>query len=275
MKSMTTGTIRVTNGELAYEIAGTGPAVVLLHAGNLDSRAWDPQFTAIAEQFTVIRYDARNHGSSSTAQGPYSHFEDLRDLMQGMSIDHGSLVGLSLGARTAIDFGLAYPEMVDSLVLGSPGISGMVFSDPVVLDYLQKMIAAITAGDLAGCVEWFLRSWVDGPNRKPDQVDPAVREHCREMAASTIAAHAAGAAIPPTEVGAIGRVGELRTRTLVMVGEADSSDIHRTARRLADQVPGAERFAVPGAGHCFNLEQPEIVTPIVFRFLQGQGRWRQ
>jgi 3-oxoadipate enol-lactonase len=268
-KTMTTGTIKVTGGELAYEVAGTGRAVVLLHAGELDARAWDPQFVALAGHCTAIRYDARNHGSSSTAAGPYSHVEDLRELLQGMSVRRAALVGLSLGARTAIDLTLSYPDMVDALVLASPGISGMEFNDPVILDYLRNMLTAAAQGDVPSCAEWFLRSWIDGPNRSPEEVDSRVRELCREIVTRTLATHAAGTMIQPDEVGATGRLQEIRSPTLVLLGDLDSSDIHRTAGLLHEQVHGASLVTVPDAGHSLNLERPDVFNRELLLFLRA------
>src|SRR4051794_9629291 len=56
------GTVSVNGTSLYYETAGRGTVVVLLHAGNLDRRVWDPQFPALAREHRVIRYDLRGYG---------------------------------------------------------------------------------------------------------------------------------------------------------------------------------------------------------------------
>ena len=96
--------VEVNGTQLYYEIAGTGPAVVLLHPGNLDRRIWDEQFQLFAERYRVIRYDVRGHGKSAQPTRPYSDTEDLFQLLQLLQIKKASLVGLSLGGRISIDF---------------------------------------------------------------------------------------------------------------------------------------------------------------------------
>ena len=53
------GIAEVNNTRLYFERAGSGPAVVLLHGGNLDSRMWDDQVAPLSQSFTVVRHDIR------------------------------------------------------------------------------------------------------------------------------------------------------------------------------------------------------------------------
>ena len=47
-----------TNGlEIAYERAGEGPPLVLVHGAAVDSRTWRPQLAALADEFTVVAWD--------------------------------------------------------------------------------------------------------------------------------------------------------------------------------------------------------------------------
>src|SRR4051794_36184980 len=109
---MTTGTMPVDDGELAYEIRGGGSPVVLLHGGFLTGDTWDAQVALLERDHTVIRFDARGHGRSSTPTKPFAHHEDLRQLLMGLDLPRASLVGLSQGARTSIDFAIAHPDLV-------------------------------------------------------------------------------------------------------------------------------------------------------------------
>lgn len=71
------------NGTRLYcEIAGSGPAVVLIHGFTLDTRMWDDQFLPLAQQFQAIRYDLRGFGrSAAPTDEPYSHVDDLEALL--------------------------------------------------------------------------------------------------------------------------------------------------------------------------------------------------
>ena len=114
----------VNGTRLFYEVKGTGPAVVLIHGGQLDCRMWDGQFAAFSRDFRVIRYDVRGYGGSFQPDMLYSDAEDLAGLLDYLKVDKAHIVGLSLGGRIAIDFAVAHPARVASLTLAGPGLSG-------------------------------------------------------------------------------------------------------------------------------------------------------
>ncbi len=266
------GTAPVAGGELYYEAAGSGPAVVLLHEGMLDLSMWDEQFGWLARSgYRVVRYDARGHGRSSVVDGDYAHHEDLRALLAHLGIARATLVGHSHGARVALDSALAYPDAVAALALAAPGISGRAFSDPFLLQHIREQVAAVSApGGVTLFIEHFLRMWVDGPHREPASVDPDLRERIRATAKATVRAHAEGMGRGTAlEVGAAGRLAEIRVPTLVMDGDLDSTDISANAHAVALEVPGARRARIPAAGHMVNLENAARFDRELAEFLRG------
>ncbi|SDD96413.1 alpha/beta fold hydrolase [Actinokineospora iranica] len=266
---MATGMVVVDDGELSYEIQGAGSPVVLLHAGVLTGRMWDDQVARLARQHTVVRYDARGHGASATPRKPFAHYEDLRRLFAALGIERAALVGLSLGARTSIDFALAYPHLVDRLLLAAPGISGMTLRDPFILGQLARLTEAAEAGDTGAAVECVMRMWVDGPHRLPEETDRTTRDLCHGLMTDTIARHGAAAMTLATELGAIDRVAELTAPTLLLVGDLDSSDIHAVADLVASKAPDAGKQVVPGAGHMVNLDRRAEFDRALLGFLNG------
>ena len=262
----------VTGGELYWEALGSGPAIVLLHGGLLDSTTWDREFERLAGSYRVVRYDARSHGRSSVNQGEYSHAEDLVALLDGLAIERAVLVGLSLGGRTAIDTAIAHPERVAAVVGVAPGMSGWMFRDPVLQKNWQEQTKAARAQDTDGYVEWFLRSWTDGPKRAPDLVDADVRERIRRLAKYNLERNA-NASGSLREVGALERVTEIRTPTLALVGELDMSDIHGIADLLVSSIPGTRKVVIPNVGHLINLEAPERFDQELDSFLATLESW--
>src|SRR6476620_4450626 len=65
----------VNGTRLAYEVAGAGPPIVLLHGLTVDMRMWDDQFAPFAAQHRVVRYDLRGFGQSDPPREgePYTH----------------------------------------------------------------------------------------------------------------------------------------------------------------------------------------------------------
>lgn len=267
--SVQTNFIDIPGVRLAYDLSGHGDAVVFLHGGLLDRRQWDQQFKLFTETHLTIRYDLRSAGESVTTPTtePFTHHEDLFHVLDALGVKRISLVGHSNYA-IALDFTLAYPDMVEKLVLVSPGLRGYELRDPWVKIKFTEMMGCLGQRDLSGAVETFLRMWVDGPNRQPDHVDPHVRTRVREMATrafslSRLAPNAKGLEPP-----AIGRFSEVRVPTLVVLGNEDAADIHAIGKLIHDGIASSQLQWVNNAGHSLNMEKPDDFNSVVSDFLR-------
>src|SRR4030066_633529 len=75
------GVVDVGTAKLAYDEAGEGDAIVMIHGGLPHKRMWDGPFQELAKSYRVVRYDARNHGRWPRGEGDFFHFKDLDALM--------------------------------------------------------------------------------------------------------------------------------------------------------------------------------------------------
>jgi 3-oxoadipate enol-lactonase len=262
------GFVLASAGPLYYESRGTGPAVVLLHGGNLDRRLWDPQFELLAKEgYHAVRYDIRPYGRSSPATEPYSDVADLRQLLDSLGLDSVTLVGLSLGGQIATDFALEHPDRVDRLVLAGPGMSGYRFHDS---GRAARFHAAYERGGVPEVVEEWLRDPYMSPAMERQELAPALRAIALENARAWRLGsrfHESSELDPP----AVGRLEEIRAPTLILVGERDVEDIHAIAQLLRDGIPHAHFAPIAGAGHLVNLEAPDAFNDALLRFL-AEGR---
>ncbi len=253
------------NGRDYYvELAGSGPPVVLLHAGIADSRMWDRQFDAFAAGHTVLRYDQPGYGRTAPTPGPFTPREELRLLLDTLGIERASLVGCSMGSRAALDFALRYPDRVDRLVLTSPSVNGFRYTGPP-SPLSAQIDAAELDDDLARVNELEIQMWVDGPRRRPEQVAPWVRQLALEMNAVALANEGVAQEQPAPSVE--GRLHTLRPPTLLVVGQEDTPWTRATATWLMRYLEGARRVDLPDAGHLPNMEQPEAYNAAVLAFL--------
>jgi pimeloyl-ACP methyl ester carboxylesterase len=253
--------------ELHREAAGEGPPVVLVHAGICDSRMWDPQWETFARAHRVIRYDMRGFGRSPLSTKLYSPSADLIALLDELALGPGTLVGASMGGGISLQVAVARPDLVSALVLVGSGIRGHEWSDYVTGSWAEEE-AAFERGDLDAAVEVNLRTWVDGPHRSPDQVDPEVRARVAEMQRRMFEL---ALEVPDAQEEALvpniaDRLGEISVPTLVVVGEHDVEDVHIVAERL-EREAGATRVTIGGAAHLPNLERPREFDETVLGFL--------
>ena len=264
-QSPRTGTAEVNGTRLYYETTGSGPHVVLLHGGNLDSRMWDDQVAFLATSFTVTRYDIRPYGRSALTEKGFSSVDDLAGLMGFLGITRASLVGLSLGGRIAIDFALTHPDRVDKLVVMGPGLSGFPFNEKD--DALMAIVARAQKGDANGAMEL----WLQHPMMAPAMARPALAARIRPMAMDNLRLWTnlpVGERVPDPP--AIKRLGEIRAPTMVIVGERDVPDIQQIVKLIGAGVRGVRTEVVPGAAHLPNMEDPALVNRLLGGFLRAQ-----
>src|SRR5579859_4923064 len=234
-------TIQVHGATLAYELAGSGPAVILLHGHLLDLRQWDSLFALLARSYQVLRYDARGFGESTLPALPFDHAADLHLLMQQLGLEHAWLIGSSGGGGICLDFVLQYPHMVDGLVLAGSSIGGFVPRGQIP-GVLWELREALMQGEQARAVELSLQAFTAGPRRTIAQIDPVVAERTRAMTARLYARPAVPAAVARAlEPPAIERLGEIRVPTLVVLGGEDQQMVLDTGAVLAAQVRGARQ----------------------------------
>lgn len=270
--SINTGIAEVNGTRLYYEVAGEGHPLVLVHGALVNHHLWDDQFLPFAQHFRVIRYDMRGFGNSATLKAGvhYSGSEDLAALLRFLEIEHAYVMGLSAGGGLALDFTLAHPEMVDALISVGGGVMGFE-PKSAADDPWQQTEAALKQGKIDEAVELMLRYWTDGPERTPEQVDPAVRERIRAMTAHNYRLpNDPDASWPdPVKPYAAGRLAEIKVPTLVIIGAKDVLEVRETADFLVKGVKGAQKVVIPDAAHHPNMEKPEEFTRIVLDFLKS------
>jgi 3-oxoadipate enol-lactonase len=255
--------------ELYSEVAGEGPEIVLLHEGICDSRMWDAQWENWTRSHRLLRLDFRGYGRSPIEPGPYSSARDVLDLIDRHGFERAALVGVSLGGRVALEVALAQPERVSALVLVGSGLPGHDWSDEQHATW-EAEEAALQAGDLDAAVEVSLSTWVDGPRRKPGDVDPGVRAQVAEMQRRVYELQKSLEEDDEELLveGVANRLGEITAPTLVLVGEEDVPDIHAIADRLAREIPGARKAVIADTAHVPSMERPREFEELVLGFLE-------
>ena len=105
--------------ELHYRKEGTGPALIIIHGLYGSSDNWLNMGKRLAKKHTVYSIDQRNHGRSPFS--PSHTFNDMRDdlaeFFDRHSIEQATIIGHSMGGKTAMWFAADYPEKVEKLVI--------------------------------------------------------------------------------------------------------------------------------------------------------------
>ncbi|AQA05844.1 hypothetical protein BVC93_29675 [Mycobacterium sp. MS1601] len=111
----------------AFRIAGSGPALLLIHGIGDNSTTWAGVQAKLAQRFTVIAPDLLGHGQSDKPRADYSvaaYANGMRDLLGVLDIEKVTVVGHSLGGGVAMQFAYQFPQLVDRLILvGAGGVT--------------------------------------------------------------------------------------------------------------------------------------------------------
>ena len=105
--------------------AEQAPPLILLHGAGSNSAVWAGDAAAYAGAYRVFAVDLLGEAGRSAPirpalEGP-AYAEWLQDVLDGLGIGRGVLVGISQGGWTALKFAVTYPERVEALVLMCPG----------------------------------------------------------------------------------------------------------------------------------------------------------
>jgi pimeloyl-ACP methyl ester carboxylesterase len=250
---------------LFYEVKGTGPAVVLIHGGQLDSRMWDEQFDLLAKQFTAIRYDVRGYGGSFQPDALYSDAEDLAALLDYLRVAKAHLVGLSLGGRISVDFAVAYPKRTRSLTLVGPGLTG--YEPPNAEEADLRMWETFKLARDEG-PERATEAWLKDPFMAPAMEQVRLRARLRRLSRENAHCWLRNPILqrsprPP----AAKRLKEITVPTLLVLGDRDVPQIKATIETLEKGIRGSSKAVIKGAGHMVSMEQPDEFNRVLLAFL--------
>jgi pimeloyl-ACP methyl ester carboxylesterase len=115
---------KIHGHRVAYRLAGSGPAIVLVHGITSSSAVWEGVGPQLAQHHTVLAPDLLGHGQSAKPRGDYSmgaFASGIRDLALYLGLGPVTVVGHSLGGGVAMQFAYQFPERTERLALISSG----------------------------------------------------------------------------------------------------------------------------------------------------------
>jgi 3-oxoadipate enol-lactonase len=251
---------------LAVEVQGEGPAVLLIHGYPLDHSMWDHQMNAL-EGYRRIAPDLRGMGQSDAPDLGYSmniYASDLAALLDALGIEDVVLCGHSMGGYIAFEFVRHWRARVKGLVL----VDTRAEADTP--DARRARDQASTLAREAGAV-------AIAESMLPKMLSPVTQ--ARPNVVAQVQAMMAGTPVS----GIIGALAAMRDRegseallptlagvpTLVLVGDADTLTPPDSAQKMAQAIPGAQFGLIGDAGHLPPVEQPAATTERLRQFLDS------
>ncbi|WP_370937027.1 alpha/beta fold hydrolase [Amycolatopsis sp. cg13] len=124
---MITKTLRVPGAELHYDVAGSGPLLLLVPGGPADATAFTALRPYLTDRYTVVTFDPRGISRSRTTELDDDlvgqHAEDVQRLLTELGGGPVSVLANSGGAITMLEHTARYPGAVRTLVAHEPPVS--------------------------------------------------------------------------------------------------------------------------------------------------------
>jgi 3-oxoadipate enol-lactonase len=245
-----------------YEIAGDGPAMVLIHANPFDHDLWLYQIAHFSTWFKVIAVDIRGYGRSDKVTAPYSLEDmcnDVLGVMDKEDVQRAVLMGCSVGSGIALLLGLDHPDRFEGLVLvgGNSGPSERFMQriegyTTNLADYHIKHMRQLVAPGFPETERgrYLLNMFVE---REPRLDGHAIAQVFRANNSTDTTP----------------RLMDMRVPTLVINGEHDHS--LPAGQLTAALIPNAIHETLPGTGHACCIEDPAGFDKLVADFLAEHG----
>ncbi len=260
--------IKVNGANIYYEEQGSGTETIVFAHGLLwSNRLYDNQIVALKKQYRCIAFDFRGQGQSEVTKSGYDMdtlCEDAVALIKALNGSPCHFAGLSMGGFVGMRIAFRYPELLKSLILLDTS------SDPEPKENLGRyrllnLIAhyfglRMLTGQVMPIM--FGTSFLNDPLRKKLK---------QELKAKIAQNHRIG--ISRAIKGVIERAGvyqeikNIKTPTLVMVGDQDIATVPAKSERIHAQISGSKLVVIPGAGHTATIEEPEFVNKAIIDFL--------
>lgn len=260
-----------TNGRpgIAYGERGNGPPLIFLHGIGGNRHNWSEQVKTFSFGHRAIAWDARGYGDSDDYQGP-CRFEDFSDdlsrLMDHLKIDQAHLVGLSMGGRILMDFGVRHPSRIRSLVIaGSFPSFGRALTPAQQAEFMRLRREPLEQG----------RSFEElAPQLVDSLVGPHASAEARQRMSESIA-HLRVESYLKTLEATMGFdrtdvLANITAPTLLLYGEFDTLVTPEAGRAVQSALPHAEYRVIAEAGHLVNIERPKEFNAVVAEFLSRQ-----
>ncbi|MEJ8474225.1 alpha/beta fold hydrolase [Roseibium algae] len=258
--------IQLADGATLHVQVDTGPAgapwLVLSNSVLTNFGIWDHQTAALAERFSVLRYDQRGHGQSSISVGPMT-FEDygadVLALLDHLDIARCVYVGLSMGVPTGLAAMSSAPGRFQAFV----AVDGVAKSAPgreAFWSEKRETARQHGLGDLGLDTAY---RWLPGESAASENVSLLARM----VAATPVEGFAAAThALQSYDCSAV--TSSIACPFLAISG-SDDGVMPDAMRRQFSDIKNARFEVIESAGHVPNFQRPQAFNKVLLAFLEA------
>lgn len=259
----------VDDNEIFYRDLGEGRPVLLVHGWGASHEFFDPQITALCDDYRVVPVDLRGHGKSDKPASGYTyddHCRDLQAVVDQLGLSDVTLLGWSMGGGVAFNFAGKWGDSLSQLVLVGPAAPkylagdgweyGMSYEEaaplreqertdtPAFRQWVYEQATHVDVGEETR--RWFWECSMQTPTWSGlKSWDALVSEDMRDL------------------------VPEITVPTLILQGEEDALVPGEAVEYLGDELDSVEVTFYEECGHTPHWEVRETFNQDLTEFLAG------
>ncbi|QIQ04754.1 alpha/beta fold hydrolase [Streptomyces liangshanensis] len=269
--------VPVNGVELNVALAGSGPAVLLLHGFPHTWELWTDVMAGLSDHYRVIAPDLRGFGASGPAATGYDAgtlAKDAAALLTALGVSSAAVVGIDAGTAPAFLLALRRPGLVRRLVvmealLGTlPGAEDFLAGGPPwwfgFHSAAQGLAETVLEGHEADYVDWFLRAGTLGDRVRPALRDAFVHAYTGLEALSRAFSYYRALPESAAQIEQAVTTSRLTVPTMALGAHPVGTALERQLRPLTDNLTG---HVIEDCGHIIPLHRPRALLTLLRPFL--------
>ena len=261
---------RANGLDIYYEIAGSGPPLVLVHALPFDHNLWLYQVERFSARFRTLAMDLRGWGHSAKPRAPFGLADMGNDILKLMAEQHmrdGAVVlGCSIGSKIALMLACDHPEIFKAAILVGGNSGPQPQFDHRIAAYRTHQAAGTLADYHFGHLSYGVTpAWAESALGRYLLSGFVERGH--GLDADSIAQVFGALTVSDLTP----KLLYYKSPTLIVNGEHDNA--LGGGKRTAGLIRHAAHKVLPATGHCCFLEDPAGFNELVQDFLERNGLW--
>ncbi|MFC8342437.1 alpha/beta fold hydrolase [Streptomyces sp. NPDC057280] len=272
--------IPVNGVELNVALAGSGPAVLLLHGFPHTWEVWTEVMADLATRHRVIAPDLRGFGASGRAASGYDAgtlAEDAAALLAALDVSSAAVVGIDAGVAPAFLLALRRPGLVRRLVVMEAVLGGLAGAEDFLADgppwwfgfhsAAPALAETVIEGHEADYVDWFLRTGTLGDGVPPAVRDAFVRAYTGRQALSCAFSYYRALPESAVQIERAVATARLTVPTMALGARPVGTALERQLRPFTDDLTG---HVIEDCGHIIPLHRPRALLTLLRPFLAGE-----
>jgi 3-oxoadipate enol-lactonase len=253
---------------IAFEVAGEGEPVLLIHGLGGTSNTWTPLAGAFSRNKRVS-FDLPGSGRSHRVEGPLSlevFLDSALKVMSRAGLSRAHVAAHSMGTIVAAHLAAAEPAKVASLALFGP----LLAPPESARTAIRGRAAKAREGDMQPIADALVQGSLSNETRTKRQAAVAfVRESLMRQDPQGYARSCeALAEMQPADTA------KIACPTLLVTGDEDMVAPPQSVRMMAQKIAGSRVEVLRGCGHWTPVEKPEECISLLKRFLERKTPWQ-